>query len=153
MKVGPVQPLVLLLLAAVAVASTIQLASPPTLVKQPPREIRYTVSVSNDESEDRPFVLECEAVGNPEPSYKWTKNGREFDPTHSDDRITQQPGRGSLVFTQPSDEDEGMYQCEATNPHGTFVSTTSWVRKVETGESADGPPKVVRATEGASLSL
>jgi len=37
------------------------------------------------------------------------KNGKNFDWQAYDDRIAQQPGRGSLTVTEPRDEDLGMF--------------------------------------------
>lgn len=37
------------------------------------------------------------------------KNGKNFDWQAYDDRIAQQPGRGSLTITEPRDEDLGMF--------------------------------------------
>ena len=41
--------------------------------------------------------------------YRWEKNGHPFDWQVYDDRISQQPGRGTLVITEPRDEDIGEY--------------------------------------------
>ncbi|KAG0443888.1 hypothetical protein HPB47_014415, partial [Ixodes persulcatus] len=91
---------------------------------------------ASPEEEARPFLLECEAAGNPEPTYQWTKNGIEFNHVAHDTRISQMPNRGTLVFTKPEDMDEGLYQCWATNIHGTAVSSASIVRK--SGDAARG---------------
>ena len=42
--------------------------------------------------------------------YTWQKNGKPYDWQVYDDRISQQPGRGTLVITSPRDEDIGMYR-------------------------------------------
>ncbi|KAL3219629.1 hypothetical protein MRX96_030378 [Rhipicephalus microplus] len=99
------------------------------------------------------FLLECEATGDPEPTYQWTKNGEKFDHVSLGNRITQQPHRGSLVFTAPENADEGLYQCHATNNLGTAVSGTVSVRKTELGKFPENPPKHVRVREGDPLSL
>lgn len=39
--------------------------------------------------------------------YRWIKNGYDFLWQSYDDRISQQPGRGTLVITTPRDEDIG----------------------------------------------
>jgi hypothetical protein len=39
--------------------------------------------------------------------YSWNKDGKPFDWKLYDDRITQQPGRGTLVIKSPRDEDIG----------------------------------------------
>ncbi|XP_049512867.1 neuroglian isoform X2 [Dermacentor silvarum] len=144
------QQLTVLLLAATATTGV--LISPPTLVKQPARETLFQVSHSPDEPE-RPFVLECEATGEPEPTYEWTKNGDKFDHASQADRILQLPRRGSLLFENPNDGNEGLYQCRATNQHGTAVSDAVSLRKAELGKFTEKPPKEVRVKEGVPLTL
>jgi len=39
------------------------------------------------------------------------KNGKHFDWQAYNDRITQQPGHGSLTVTEPRDEDIGIFLC------------------------------------------
>ena len=39
--------------------------------------------------------------------YRWEKNGKEFNWQVYDNRISRQPGRGTLVITQPTTEDIG----------------------------------------------
>ena len=41
--------------------------------------------------------------------YTWIKDGKPFNWRHYDDRITQQPGRGTLVLKSPRDEDVGKH--------------------------------------------
>ncbi|KAH9364561.1 hypothetical protein HPB48_021047 [Haemaphysalis longicornis] len=141
----------LLLVLGVAVAGAV-VPSPPTMVKQPKHEQLYQVSQSQDEL-DKPFLLECEAQGNPEPTYEWTKNNKEFDYVSYDKRISQQPRRGTLVFTKPDDVDEGLYQCRATNLHGTSVSNAVFLRKAELNNFAEESTKEVYVVEGDPLSL
>ena len=43
------------------------------------------------------------------PRYRWIKNGKHFDWQTYDNRISQQPGRGTLVVTVPQDEDRGEF--------------------------------------------
>jgi len=110
--------------------------SPPSMKKQPPHEQLFQVSLGTDEAE-KPFMLECEAEGNPEPKYRWIKNGLEFDYVAYDKRISQQPRRGTLVFTKPDSVDEGLYQCFAENIHGTSVSNAVFLRKSELNSFPD----------------
>ncbi|EEC12870.1 neuronal cell adhesion molecule, putative [Ixodes scapularis] len=141
-------PWLLALVGAVAAV----VPSPPTMIKQPKYEQLYQVSVSQDEL-DKPFLLECEAQGNPEPEYKWTKNNNEFDYVSYDKRISQQPRRGTLIFTKPDDVDEGLYQCFASNLHGTSVSNSVFLRKSELNSFAEESTKEVYVVEGDPLSL
>ena len=41
--------------------------------------------------------------------YRWTKNGKKFEWQTYDERMSNQPGRGTLVITKPRDEDLGKY--------------------------------------------
>ncbi|XP_030578355.1 ADAMTS-like protein 1 [Archocentrus centrarchus] len=69
------------------------------------------------------LVLKCEAVGNPDPSVTWTKNGKEL-------RYTSRVGllpTGSLRIHYPSRGDEGLYTCTASNRFGR-TSLSSWLR-------------------------
>ncbi|XP_042912881.1 neuroglian [Parasteatoda tepidariorum] len=125
---------------------------PPTIIKQPPHEQLYQVAQTADEK-DNPFMLECEAQGNPEPEYRWMKNGLDFEYVAYDKRISQQPRRGTLVFTKPEDIDEGLYQCYASNRFGTSVSNSVFLRKAELNSFLDVEAKEKVVNEGDPLSL
>jgi neuronal cell adhesion protein len=47
--------------------------------------------------------------------YTWEKNGKPYDWQVYDDRISQQPGRGTLVITSPRDEDIGKFSSNVNN--------------------------------------
>ena len=51
-------------------------------------------------------------------SYRWTQNGKDFNPSGNDDRVAIQPGKGTLIFARPLEHDEGIYQCFAENEAG-----------------------------------
>lgn len=131
------------------------LQSPPTMIKQPPPDEKlFEVFQSSDaEQAERPFVLECEAKGNPEPTYTWKKNGMDFSYVAYDKRITQQPRRGSLVFTKPQAIDEGLYQCFAENKHGRSVSNAVFLKKAELNSFSNGEVLDVYAEEGQPLTI
>ena len=104
-------------------------SSPPLIIKQPPTDIILFQVAQRVDENNKPFIIECEADGTPEPQYRWIKNGKDFNwqvrlSLHFkillnlkvnfnlvwqayDDRILQQPGRGTLVVTEPRDEDIG----------------------------------------------
>lgn len=133
--------------------TTATVPSPPTMIKQPPiHEQLYQVSETS-EKPDKPFMLECEAKGNPEPTYTWFKNGEEFDYVAYDRRISQQPRSGTLIFTKPDDIDEGLYQCFAENIHGKSVSNAVFLRKSELNSFPDEEPKESYVLEGDPLTL
>ncbi|RWS30544.1 neuronal cell adhesion molecule-like protein [Leptotrombidium deliense] len=125
---------------------------PPSIEKQPGYEQLYQVSQSTDEA-DKPFTLDCEASGNPEPKFTWIKNGLPFDYVAYDKRISQQPKRGTLVFTKPDAVDEGLYQCFADNIHGTAVSNAVFLRKSELNSFVDEAPEEKYVVEGDPLTL
>ena len=55
-----------LFLGAMACLAQAQVPHPPMMIKQPEHEQLFQVAQSQDET-DKPFVLECEAEGTPEP--------------------------------------------------------------------------------------
>ncbi|KAJ7998557.1 hypothetical protein DPEC_G00206140 [Dallia pectoralis] len=61
---------------------------------------------------------ECRASGNPNPVYKWMKNGQ---PLIMEDRILVDGGR--LALSRINQLDSGMYQCLAENEHGAIFAS------------------------------
>uniref|UniRef100_H3BDD4 ADAMTS like 1 n=1 Tax=Latimeria chalumnae TaxID=7897 RepID=H3BDD4_LATCH len=61
------------------------------------------------------LLLKCEAVGNPDPVIRWTKNGETLNYSN---RTTLLPDR-SLQILMPSESDLGFYSCVATNAFGS----------------------------------
>lgn len=148
-------PTIMAIFMLVGTISTVHcLQSPPTMIKQPPHEKLFEVFQGSDADQvERPFVLECEAKGNPEPTYVWKKNGIEFSYVAYDKRITQQPRRGSLVFTKPQAMDEGLYQCFASNKHGTSVSNAVFLKKAELNSFSSNEISTLYATEGEPYTI
>ncbi|CAF4862033.1 unnamed protein product [Pieris macdunnoughi] len=130
------------------------LTSPPRIVKQPTVE-ELLFQVAQPGEVDKPFIIECEAEGEPAPKYRWIKNGKSFEYTSYDNRISQQPGRGTLVVSRPRDEDLGQYQCFAYNEWGTATSNSVFVRKAELNsfKDTDGPQTMITAQEGLPFKL
>lgn len=85
--------------------------------------------------------------------YRWIKNGKNFDWQVYDDRMSQQPGRGTIVITRPRDEDLGQYQCFAENEHGIATTNSVFVRKAELNTFKDERAKTVTANEGDPFKL
>ncbi|XP_068158953.1 neuroglian isoform X1 [Drosophila tropicalis] len=142
-----------ILIAAIFGSATAMNNSPPRIIKQPPTdELLFKVAQQNKES-DKPFIIECEADGQPEPEYSWIKNGKKFDWQAYDNRMLRQPGRGTLVITSPKDEDLGQYQCFASNEFGIATSNSVFVRKAELNAFKDEAAKTVEAVEGEPFSL
>ncbi|CAG2054499.1 unnamed protein product, partial [Timema podura] len=127
--------------------------SPPRIVKQPPTDELLFQVVQQQNENDKPFIIECEAEGEPAPKYRWIKNGKHFDWQAYDNRISQQPGRGTLVISSPRDEDLGQYQCFAENEWGIATSNSVYVRKAELNSFKDELPVTVTAPEGKPFKL
>nr|XP_015801996.2 ADAMTS-like protein 1 isoform X2 [Nothobranchius furzeri] len=67
--------------------------------------------------------IQCEALGDPRPSLKWTKNRKDL---LYDARVGLLPS-GSLRIRFPGKGDEGLYTCTARNHHGS-ASLSSWLQ-------------------------
>ncbi|RWS06138.1 neuronal cell adhesion molecule-like protein [Dinothrombium tinctorium] len=144
--------LLLLSLSTLSALRSESIPRPPSIEKQPQHEQLFQVSQTPDET-DKPFTLDCEASGNPEPKFRWIKNGLPFDYVAYDKRISQTQKRGTLVFTKPDSVDEGLYQCFAENIHGTAVSNSVFLRKSELNSFADEEVHEKYAIEGQPLTL
>ncbi|KAM3958602.1 neuroglian-like [Aphomia sociella] len=143
----------LLSILAVLSQAAALLTSPPKIVKQPTQEeLLFQVALPGET--DKPFIIECEAEGEPAPKYRWVKNGKPFEYTSYDNRISQQPGRGTLVVSKPRDEDLGQYKCFAENEWGTATSNSVFVRKAELNsfKETDGQ-QMITAEEGKPFKL
>ncbi|XP_043273621.1 neuroglian isoform X2 [Venturia canescens] len=144
----------LFIIAAFALHASASIQSPPRITKQPPTdELLFQVAQQSLNENDKPFLIECEAEGEPAPEYRWIKNGKKFEWPAYDDRISQQPGRGTLVITRARDEDLGQYQCFATNEWGTATSNSVFLRKAELNSFKDEDPKTLNADEGEPFKM
>lgn len=85
--------------------------------------------------------------------YYWIKNGKEFKWQTYDDRISQQPGRGTLSIAKPSDVDLGQYQCFAQNQYGIATSNSVFMRKAELNSFKITQPITVVGNEGEPFKL
>ncbi|XP_025192769.1 neuroglian-like, partial [Melanaphis sacchari] len=126
---------------------------PPRIVKEPSTDELILQKAIIENQNFRPFVIDCEAEGEPAPKYRWMKNGKNFDWQAYDERITQQPGSGSLTVTEPRDEDLGQYQCFAENLWGTATSRPVMVVKAELNSFKNEPILYVEVIEGDTLEL
>uniref|UniRef100_A0A665VRE8 protein-tyrosine-phosphatase n=1 Tax=Echeneis naucrates TaxID=173247 RepID=A0A665VRE8_ECHNA len=88
----------------------------PTITAQSPSSL---IAFPFDES----FPVTCEAKGNPEPEFRWTKNGQEFDP-FLDPRLLKEENSGTFVIPNNGNltEYQGTYRCYASNNLGTAIS-------------------------------
>ncbi|XP_029361808.1 neural cell adhesion molecule L1.2 isoform X1 [Echeneis naucrates] len=68
--------------------------------------------------------LDCQADGIPTPTISWTINGIPLSATDKDSRRTLTSG-GSLILNDVSFGDTAIYQCQASNKHGTIITNTN----------------------------
>uniref|UniRef100_A0A8C2UDM7 receptor protein-tyrosine kinase n=1 Tax=Coturnix japonica TaxID=93934 RepID=A0A8C2UDM7_COTJA len=83
----------------------------PALLRQ---LVDQTVNTSNS------AMLECQVHGIPEPQITWFKNHEEIQ---QESGIILGPGSRMLFIERVKEEDEGLYQCIATNLKGSVEST------------------------------
>uniref|UniRef100_A0A8C5J6L1 Vascular endothelial growth factor receptor 1 n=1 Tax=Junco hyemalis TaxID=40217 RepID=A0A8C5J6L1_JUNHY len=89
---------------------TIRAQEAPALLRQLSDQ---TVNASNS------AMLECQARGIPEPQISWFKNHEEIQ---QEPGIILGPGSRMLFIERVKEEDEGLYQCIATNLKGSVES-------------------------------
>ncbi|XP_073732151.1 neurofascin homolog (chicken) a isoform X8 [Misgurnus anguillicaudatus] len=122
------------------------LKQPPTIVKQSLKD--YIVDPRDN------IIIECEAKGNPVPTFQWRRNGKFFN-VGKDPRVTMRKPSGSLeIRSSGKPEDfEGEYQCFANNDFGTAISNKILLR---VSKSPLWPKEVLKpmvVREGRSLVL
>ncbi|XP_074504876.1 neurofascin homolog (chicken) a isoform X27 [Sebastes fasciatus] len=99
------------------------LKQPPTIVKQSVKD--YIVDPRDN------IIIECEAKGNPVPTFSWRRNGKFFN-IGKDPRVTMRKRSGTLEIGfrsggRPEDY-EGEYQCFANNEFGVALSNKILLR-------------------------
>ncbi|XP_043977378.1 neurofascin homolog (chicken) a isoform X11 [Gambusia affinis] len=158
-KVGPAALTLLSLLLLWQEAAAIEVPLDPKIqqdLKQPPTIIKQSVKDYIVDPRDNTIIIECEAKGNPVPTFSWRRNGRMFN-TGKDPRVTMRKRSGTLEVGfrsggRPEDY-EGEYQCFATNELGVALSNKILLRV----SKAPLWPKEVLApvlvTEGSPLVL
>ncbi|XP_051529176.1 neurofascin homolog (chicken) a isoform X11 [Myxocyprinus asiaticus] len=124
----------------------LDLKQPPTIVKQSLKD--YIVDPRDN------IIIECEAKGNPVPTFQWRRNGKFFN-VGKDPRVTMRKRSGTLeIKSSGKPEDyEGEYQCFTSNDFGTAISNKILLR---VSKSPLWPKEVlepVTVREGASLVL
>uniref|UniRef100_A0A8C3HWU9 L1 cell adhesion molecule n=1 Tax=Chrysemys picta bellii TaxID=8478 RepID=A0A8C3HWU9_CHRPI len=103
------------LLFGLAEALTIpkELRQPPEMMEQPAEKL--VVFPSDD------IVLRCEATGTPPLEFRWTKDGRRFDPRR-EAGVTVVEGSGTLYINNSNaGRHQGIYRCYASNDLGTAM--------------------------------
>uniref|UniRef100_A0A8B9PUU8 Neural cell adhesion molecule L1-like protein n=1 Tax=Apteryx owenii TaxID=8824 RepID=A0A8B9PUU8_APTOW len=100
---------------AAAIEIPLSVAQLPTITEQSNAQIAYPF--------DEDFTIKCEAKGNPQPIFNWTKDGKPFD-LLSDPRILTFNNSGTFVIQNHGiiTNFQGKYRCYASNALGTAMS-------------------------------
>ncbi|XP_018620981.1 neuronal cell adhesion molecule-like isoform X11 [Scleropages formosus] len=125
----------------------LDLPQPPTITQQSPKN--YIVDPREN------IVIRCEAKGKPQPRFSWTRNGTHFD-VEKDPKVTMRPGSGTLLIDisgEKAEAYEGVYQCMATNEHGTALSNNMVIRQSRSPLWSKERNEPVLVQEGAPLVL
>ncbi|XP_023811438.1 neuronal cell adhesion molecule isoform X9 [Oryzias latipes] len=152
MKGRRMVPLLLLLgqlVAALEVPLDLQegLPQPPTITSQSPKD--HIIDPREN------IEIKCEAKGNPDPSFSWTRDGAHFK-IEEHPNVNMRPNSGTLevdITKRRAESFEGVYQCTAENKHGKAVSDNIVVRQSRSPlwSKERLKPRVVQ--EGVSLVL
>uniref|UniRef100_A0A8C8A9N3 Neurofascin n=1 Tax=Otus sunia TaxID=257818 RepID=A0A8C8A9N3_9STRI len=121
---------------------------PPTITKQSVKD--YIVDPRDN------IFIECEAKGNPVPTFSWTRNGKFFN-VAKDPKVSMRRRSGTLVIDfhsggRPEDY-EGEYQCFARNDYGTALSSKIHLQVSKSPLWPKEKVDVIEVDEGAPLSL
>uniref|UniRef100_A0A8C7TV78 Neural cell adhesion molecule L1 n=1 Tax=Oncorhynchus mykiss TaxID=8022 RepID=A0A8C7TV78_ONCMY len=143
----PPRTLLLNLALSISVSFSL-LKQPPTIMKQSLKD--YIVDPRDN------IIIECEAKGNPVPTFSWRRNGKFFN-VGKDPRVTMRKRSGTLEISfrsggRPEDY-EGEYQCFASNDFGTALTNKILLR---VSKSPLWPKEVLEPVvvgEGSSLVL
>lgn len=146
------QLLVYMLLLCVFQASS----TPPVFVHQPHLADQMYFISNSDNSVLHPLkdnILKCQATGSEQIKYKWFKNGVEDDLRESVNaqRIELFPNEGSIMIKSLKDEDQGVYQCHASNNFGTAVDKPIEIKRAFMGMFIDSPTKAILQNFGESF--
>lgn len=104
----------LLLKLSAAIEIPLSVQQVPTIVKQSKVQVAFPF--------DEYFQIECEAKGNPEPVFSWTKDDKHFD--LSDARIIASNNSGTFKIPNEGhiSHFQGKYRCYASNKLGVAMS-------------------------------
>ncbi|XP_034442691.1 neurofascin homolog (chicken) a isoform X10 [Hippoglossus hippoglossus] len=150
--------LVSLLLLSLREATPIEVPQDPKIqqdLKQPPTIVKQSVKDYIVDPRDN-IIIECEAKGNPVPTFSWRRNGKFFN-IGKDPRVTMRKRSGTLEIGfrsggRPEDY-EGEYQCFATNDFGVALSNKILLRVSKAPLWPKEVLEPVVVTEGSPLVL
>ncbi|XP_023812528.1 neurofascin isoform X1 [Oryzias latipes] len=91
----------------------------PLDVRQPPTIIKQSLKDHIVDPKDT-MVIECEAIGNPHPTFSWRRDGKYFNVAR-DSQVSMRRRSGTLeIYARNNPEKyEAVYQCIASNQYGS----------------------------------
>uniref|UniRef100_A0A3B4EPA3 Neural cell adhesion molecule L1-like protein n=1 Tax=Pygocentrus nattereri TaxID=42514 RepID=A0A3B4EPA3_PYGNA len=93
----------------------VEVEEPPRWIEEPVRT--QVVTIGSD------VHIKCHAAGKPPPAITWLRDGK---PLHGEWTPTQSSDLGdTLILHKALSNDTGVYQCEASNTHGTVLATAN----------------------------
>ncbi|KAK7091624.1 neuroglian-like [Littorina saxatilis] len=121
-------------------------------IQAPPYVIDPQRQPTMYKSEGSSFDIYCEAWGH-NVTLQWLQNGSSISPTHG--YITEHPDNGTLSFHGFTRQDEGYFQCRASNQYGVSLSHVVEVRQRVTSkfDNDDKNAKTFTVPEGGGISL
>ncbi|KAJ8016581.1 hypothetical protein DPEC_G00008720 [Dallia pectoralis] len=92
---------------------SVKVEDPPRWLPEPPKG--QLAGVGSDVN------IKCSASGMPKPAITWRRNGKPLDDNSTHRRVFDD----TLMFHRAKPEDSGVYQCEASNRHGTIMANVN----------------------------
>ncbi|XP_038159845.1 neuronal cell adhesion molecule a isoform X6 [Cyprinodon tularosa] len=123
------------------------LPQPPTITLQSPKDYIF-------DPRDK-IVIQCEAKGNPHPSFSWTRNGTNFD-GETDSKVVMKPYSGTLeidISGEKAEAYEGTYQCTASNEHGKALTNNIVIRQSRSPLWSKEKNEAIQVQKGSPLVL
>ncbi|XP_062871773.1 neural cell adhesion molecule L1.2 isoform X2 [Trichomycterus rosablanca] len=120
-------------------------------LKKPPEITAQPESINAFSSDE--ITLTCEATGNPPPTYRWVRNGTEFDPSVISGMAVSSDSGSFTIKDAPINEVRGKYSCYASNELGTAVSKEAYVITEETPSIQKENKEEKKVIEGSSVVL
>ncbi|XP_015251604.1 PREDICTED: neuronal cell adhesion molecule-like isoform X12 [Cyprinodon variegatus] len=123
------------------------LPQPPTITLQSPKDYIF-------DPRDK-IVIQCEAKGNPHPSFSWTRNGTNFD-VETDSKVVMKPYSGTLeidISGEKAEAYEGTYQCTASNEHGKALTNNIVIRQSRSPLWSKEKNEAIQVQKGSPLVL
>uniref|UniRef100_A0A8C2KP05 Neural cell adhesion molecule L1-like protein n=1 Tax=Cyprinus carpio TaxID=7962 RepID=A0A8C2KP05_CYPCA len=97
-------------------------------------------------------VIKCVVKGNPQPSVAWRVNGQPLNDVPTSNRKILKDGTISIHNAKP--ENSAVYQCEATNRHGTILANANIMIMIVFLDVPDPPEDVIHSEHnGRSVKL